>query len=76
VDVGARVRTADPEGMKRAYLVAAEVDYAEGADVLVIVTEWDLFAALDLSRPKAALNQPILVNQKTSTELIKCERPA
>ncbi len=45
------------------------VEYAEdpyacaaGADALVIVTEWDLFRALDLKRLKAALNAPVLVD--------------
>lgn len=34
----------------------------EGADALVIVTEWDAFRALDLKRVKAKLSQPILVD--------------
>jgi UDPglucose 6-dehydrogenase len=29
---------------------------------LVIITEWDLFRALDLGRLKAALAEPVLVN--------------
>ena len=35
---------------------------AEGADALVIVTEWDAFRALDLERIRDALKQPILVD--------------
>jgi UDPglucose 6-dehydrogenase len=68
-DAGARVRAYDPEGMAQARRVLADVDYAEnpyacaeGADALVIVTEWDLFRALDLARLKATLNQPIVVD--------------
>ena len=45
------------------------VDYAEnayacidGADALVIVTEWDAFRALDLERVKPLLKRPVLVD--------------
>jgi UDPglucose 6-dehydrogenase len=34
----------------------------EGADALVIVTEWDAFRALDLPRVKSLLSEPILVD--------------
>jgi UDPglucose 6-dehydrogenase len=68
-DAGARVRAYDPEGMAQARLVLSGVEYAEdpyacaaGADALVIVTEWDLFRALDLERLKAALTRPVLVD--------------
>jgi len=68
-DAGARVRAYDPEGMEQARSVLQDVDYAQdayacarGADALVIVTEWDLFRALDLTRLKAALASPIIVD--------------
>ena len=56
-DMGAKVRAYDPEGMEQAKTVLPEVTYcddaydcAEGADALVIVTEWEQFRALDLDR--------------------------
>ena len=56
-DAGARVRAYDPEGMTQARELLHNVEFAEsvygcieGADALVIVTEWDMFRALDLSR--------------------------
>ena len=56
-DAGAHVRAYDPEGVEQAKLVLHNVDYAEnayaaltGADVAVLVTEWDAFRALDLGR--------------------------
>jgi UDPglucose 6-dehydrogenase len=68
-DAGARVRAYDPEGMDQARGVLADVDYAtdayacaRDADALVIVTEWDLFRALDLGRLKAALAKPVVVD--------------
>jgi UDPglucose 6-dehydrogenase len=33
-----------------------------GADVVVIVTEWDAFRALDLKRVKELANAPVLVD--------------
>ena len=35
---------------------------AQGADVLVIITEWDQFRALDLDRIKLLMNKPVLVD--------------
>ena len=55
--------------MEQAKLVLANVTYCtsayaamEDADALVIVTEWDVFRALDLPRVKSLLRQPILVD--------------
>ena len=68
-DAGARVRAYDPEGMEPAKAVLSDVEYAgdayacaEGASALVIVTEWDIFRALDLERLKATLAQPVVVD--------------
>ena len=68
-DAGAKVRAYDPEGMKQARAVLENVVYAEhayacmdGADALVIATEWDEFRALDLERVKSLLERPILVD--------------
>ena len=35
---------------------------AEGADAIVIVTEWNEFRALDFERLKALMNTPVLVD--------------
>ena len=68
-DEGAKIRAYDPEGTEQAKLVLENVDFcddpyiaADGADALVIVTEWDQFRALDLKRVTEILNQPILVD--------------
>jgi len=68
-DMGASVRAYDPEGMEQARLELNDVTYAEsayecarGADVLVIVTEWEQFRALDLAELKAAMAQPVMVD--------------
>jgi UDPglucose 6-dehydrogenase len=68
-DAGATVRAYDPEGIAQARAVLTGVAYAAdpyacaaGAAALVIVTEWDLFRALDLDRLKAALAAPVIVD--------------
>ncbi|ABA05634.1 UDP-glucose/GDP-mannose dehydrogenase [Nitrobacter winogradskyi Nb-255] len=68
-DMGAKVRAFDPASMKEALRELPDIDYcddayscAEGADALVIVTEWVQFRALDLPRLKRIMNQPIVVD--------------
>ncbi len=66
---GATIRAYDPESMEQARQVLSGIDYAdnayacvEGADILVIVTEWDQFRALDLGRIGAAMKAPLMVD--------------
>jgi UDPglucose 6-dehydrogenase len=68
-DAGAKIRAYDPAGMKQAKSVLDNVEYmsdpyacAEGADALVILTEWDEFRALDIDRVRAKLKRPILID--------------
>jgi UDPglucose 6-dehydrogenase len=37
-------------------------DCAHGADALVLITEWDAFRALDLSRLKQRMRAPVVVD--------------
>ena len=66
---GARVRAFDPAGMREAREVLAGVEYVdgpyqalEGADAVVLLTEWDEFRALDLGRMKSLLKTPIMID--------------
>ncbi len=68
-DAGADVVAYDPESMEPAKALLSGVSFAadpysciEGADALVIVTEWDAFRALDLDRVKTGLRTPIVVD--------------
>ena len=69
-DLGASVRAYDPVGMPhaKAYLpdnveFASDVySCAEGADALVLVTEWEQFRALDLPRLKKTMRTPAVVD--------------
>ena len=65
----AQIRAYDPEAMNEAKQLLSGVDYTdsaydciEGADIAVIITEWDQFRALDLTRVKDKLNSPKLVD--------------
>ncbi len=69
LDAGARIRAFDPEGMDIARTLMPEVtfcadayDAAAGADAVAIVTEWDVFRALDLDRLADTMTTPILVD--------------
>ncbi|MEH6693709.1 MAG: UDP-glucose/GDP-mannose dehydrogenase family protein [Hyphomonas sp.] len=66
---GAKVRAYDPEAMTEAAHLLDGVAFAtspydaiQGADAMVIITEWDQFRALDFDRVKAALNTNIVVD--------------
>jgi UDPglucose 6-dehydrogenase len=68
-DAGAAVRGYDPEGIEQARPMMPGVEFfddpyraAEGADAVVLVTEWDVLRALDLRRLAATMEQPILVD--------------
>jgi len=68
-DMGAKVRAYDPVGMTHAHhefpdVLFADGPYAcaDGADALVIVTEWEQFRALDLERIKRSMKQPVLID--------------
>ena len=64
-----KVRGYDPEGIEQARPLMPNVELfddpyaaADGADAVVLVTEWDALRALDLDRIAARMAQPILVD--------------
>jgi UDPglucose 6-dehydrogenase len=68
---GARICAYDPAAMEEARCCLTDVEYAEsaqaaaeGADALVLLTEWNPFRSLDLAEIKGLLRQPILVDCK------------
>jgi UDPglucose 6-dehydrogenase len=67
LEKGASVAAFDPAGMEAAGRVLGEVHYkedlyavAEGADALVIATEWNEFRSLDWERIKGLLRAPVV----------------
>lgn len=68
-DAGTEITAYDPEGMEQAKPLMPEVEMCgsayeavEGADAIVIVTEWDAFRALDTERVKSLVKAPVLVD--------------
>ncbi|HXH16563.1 MAG TPA: UDP-glucose/GDP-mannose dehydrogenase family protein [Sphingomonas sp.] len=68
-DAGVTVRAHDPEGMAPAKAMMPDLVYctdaydaAEGADAVVVVTEWDAYRALDLARLKRVMAGPVMVD--------------
>ena len=66
---GAQVHGFDPEAMEQARQIMTDITYAADpydcaadADVLVIVTEWDAFRALDMMRVKDLMKAPVVVD--------------
>ncbi len=66
---GAQVRAYDPAGMKEAEKLLPDVswckdayDTMQGAEAAVLLTEWNEFRALDLTRVKTLLKRPIMVD--------------
>ncbi|MBK5260154.1 MAG: UDP-glucose/GDP-mannose dehydrogenase family protein [Thermoanaerobaculia bacterium] len=66
---GASVRAFDPQAVENSKSIFENVTYcvdayqaAEGADILVIATEWNEFRALNLGRIRKALRQPVVVD--------------
>ncbi|HEX6083022.1 MAG TPA: UDP-glucose/GDP-mannose dehydrogenase family protein [Thermoanaerobaculia bacterium] len=66
---GATIRAYDPQAMENAKSIFNDVVYcddayttAEGADALVLATEWNEFRALNFERVNKALRQPVLID--------------
>ncbi len=69
IEAGATVCAYDPEGLDEAKKLLDGVAWCEGAyealegaDALVIITEWNAFRALDLARVKELMKAPVMVD--------------
>ncbi len=69
LDRGANVTAYDPEGMERGRQTLPTIDYAtdaysalDGADALVIATEWPEFSTLDLDEVRRRMRTPVVVD--------------
>ena len=68
-NAGAQISAYDPEGMKAAAVMMPQVEMkldayaaAQDVDALVIVTEWDIFRALDLERILSLMTGNVMVD--------------
>ena len=78
---GAKIRAYDPEAMSKARNVLKNVSFgknpyetAKGADCLMILTEWDEFKNLDLSKIKKLLSHPIVIDGRNIFDPVKMEK--
>jgi UDPglucose 6-dehydrogenase len=69
VAAGARIHAFDPEGMPEARKLMPDIVYCrdayqtmEGAEALVLLTEWNEFRALDLRRVRNLLANPLVID--------------
>ena len=69
IAAGAGIRVFDPEGMAEAQKLMPELVYCpdayqamEGADALILLTEWNEFRGLDLGRVKSLLASPLVID--------------
>jgi UDPglucose 6-dehydrogenase len=73
---GAKIQVHDPQGMKEArHYLPAGIGYKENqyqvceeADVLVLMTEWNQYRALDLDKVKSIMKTPIFVDLRNVYE--------
>jgi UDPglucose 6-dehydrogenase len=72
---GAKVRAYDPVAMTEARHYLPDIEYADdeytaidGADALVIITEWNQFRALDMERVKSLLRSPKIADLRNIYE--------
>ena len=66
---GAKIRAYDPQAIENAKTFFKDVTYcqdayetAQGADALVIATEWNEFRALNFERIRTAMKKPVVVD--------------
>jgi UDPglucose 6-dehydrogenase len=69
LEEGAAIRAYDPEALEEACRILSKLQpcrdayhAAEGADALIIMTEWNLFRSLDFERLKAVMRRPVLLD--------------
>ncbi len=74
-DQGGRVKAFDPVAMDEARHYLPEIEYAEdeydaikGADILVIITEWNQFRALNMEKVKSLLRSPKIADLRNIYE--------
>jgi UDPglucose 6-dehydrogenase len=75
IKAGATVRTYDPEALEESMKVLPDMvpcqdayQTAEGADAIVLVTEWNQFRNLDLEQIRAKVKSPIFIDLRNVYE--------
>jgi UDPglucose 6-dehydrogenase len=81
VEGGAKVKVFDPVAMDNARGILPDgvlycedsYDAAEGADAMIIVTEWNQFRSLDMGRVRSLLKTPVVVDLRNLYDPLRME---
>ncbi len=80
-DLGARIQTYDPAGMPEARKVFKKVEFKEdlyeagqGADALILITEWNQFRNIDWGRMKSLLKRPVVIDLRNIYDPVKMHK--
>ncbi|MBV8272925.1 MAG: UDP-glucose/GDP-mannose dehydrogenase family protein [Cupriavidus sp.] len=57
-----------PDAMSRVHFCEAQMDVLQGADALVIVTEWKVFRSPDFSQIRSMLKTPVIIDGRNLYE--------
>ncbi len=75
IERGASVKAFDPVAMEEASHILKDIEYAKdeydaikGADVLIILTEWNQFRALDMEKVRSLLGSPRIADLRNVYE--------
>lgn len=78
---GAVLRVYDPKAMEKAKALLPDATYvsdmnavADGADALVVATEWPQFKKLDLERARKVMTHPIMFDGRNMFDIREMER--
>jgi len=81
IHAGARVRAYDPQAMEKAKGILKDVAFcrdlyetASGSDALLILTEWDEFKRMKLSRIKKLLKHPLIIDGRNIFDPVKMRK--
>jgi len=81
IHAGARVRAYDPQAMEKAKGILKDAAFcrdlyetASGSDALLILTEWDEFKRMKLSRIKKLLKHPLIIDGRNIFDPVKMRK--
>ena len=79
--LGARIQTYDPAGMPEARKILKKVEFMEdlygagqGADALILMTEWNQFRNIDWGRMKGLLKRPVVIDLRNIYDPVKMHK--
>jgi len=81
IHAGARVKAYDPQAMEKAKDILKDVIFckdpyeaAKASDALLILTEWDEFKVMKLSRIKKLLKHPLIIDGRNMFDPVKMQK--